>query len=531
MTIRKAAYFAGAAAALAAVFVASAVGVRTLQMRDHESRWDQALTLAVGDLRGFVGDAANSTRWAVDDAADSLRRNFRRAEEGVEDVVEAPAPFDDALRDIRRRNVLVLATTNEPTTYFIGQNRAKGYEYELASAYSRRLGVRLDVQVYPSAAAVMDAVEAGRAHLGAAHLKRTPLNEDLVNFGPSFMAAAEGLVCERDGVRIGGPADLEGVDIVVPEGSPFVETLQERAEDGWPVQWREEEAVTSQMLAAVADHRIDCTVADEQVFEVNRRYFPNLVSDIQVGADRQIAWALAGGDPDVSATLHADIASWLGEQRTEILLADLDDAYFAFYEEFDYVDLQRFRRAIRNRLPLYRELFERYGLREDIDWRLLAAVAWQESRWNPDAVSPTGVRGMMMLTRRTAREVGVDDRTDVAESIEGGAAYLSHVRERVPADVLERDRWWFAAAAYNVGFGHLMDARGLSRRLGWDDDRWRHVREALPLLEDPEYYRELRYGYARGREPVRYVRRIRQFQDILEKRFPDGPERFAEADY
>jgi membrane-bound lytic murein transglycosylase F len=172
-------------------------------------------------------------------------------------------------------------------------------------------------------------------------------------------------------------------------------------------------------------------------------------------------------------------------------------------------------RQIRERLPALRPLFEDAGRRYDLDWRLLAAVGYQESHWDPAAVSRTGVRGIMMLTQRTARQLGIDDRTDPEQSIIGGARYLRSMIDRIPDRIEHPDRLWLALAAYNIGMGHLEDARVLTERRGGDPDRWVDVRESLPLLTQERWYRQTRYGYARGYEPVDYVQNVRTFYEIL----------------
>ncbi|MDX1657143.1 MAG: transglycosylase SLT domain-containing protein, partial [Candidatus Competibacteraceae bacterium] len=148
--------------------------------------------------------------------------------------------------------------------------------------------------------------------------------------------------------------------------------------------------------------------------------------------------------------------------------------------------------------------------------------AYQESHWNPRARSPTGVRGLMMLTLATARPLKVSNRLDPAQSVDGGARYLRHLLERLPAEVVKEDRLWFALAAYNVGLGHVLDARTLARRLGRNPNIWSDLKGVLPLLARRQYHRTLEYGYARGSEPVRYVQRIRDFRDILERWVPAG---------
>jgi membrane-bound lytic murein transglycosylase F len=162
-------------------------------------------------------------------------------------------------------------------------------------------------------------------------------------------------------------------------------------------------------------------------------------------------------------------------------------------------------------LPVFQEV----ALAYDLDWRLLAAIGYQESHWDPDAASVTGVRGVMMLTQRTATQLGVTDRLDPEQSIEGGARYFKQMRKRLPGRIPEPDRSWMALAAYNMGMGHLRDARKLTQQQGGNPDRWQDVNERLPLLSQEKYYRETRYGYARGYEARQYVENIRRYYDAL----------------
>lgn len=186
-----------------------------------------------------------------------------------------------------------------------------------------------------------------------------------------------------------------------------------------------------------------------------------------------------------------------------------------------------FLRHMRTRLPRYLVMFKQEARRHDLAWQLLAAQAYQESRWNPRAVSPTGVRGIMMLTRNTSSAYGIENRHDPRSSIRGGARHFARLMKRVPAMIQEPDRTWVALAAYNVGMGHIKDARQLAVRLGKDPDRWSSLREVLPLLAKKKYYRSLQHGYARGWEPVVYVKRIRAFEKLLQAKFPPLPPEMA----
>ena len=176
--------------------------------------------------------------------------------------------------------------------------------------------------------------------------------------------------------------------------------------------------------------------------------------------------------------------------------------YFGHTNQYDYVDNSRYHRRIASRLPKYRDLFIAAAERYDIPWTTLAAMSYQESHWNPRAISPTGVRGMMMLTLNTARSMGIKNRIDAKSSIQGGAQYLAWLIERVPEEVDPQQRIWFAIAAYNVGYGDVQDARKVTEQRGKNRNEWNDVSESLPLLTQEVIYSTLKYGYARGHAPV-----------------------------
>ena len=188
---------------------------------------------------------------------------------------------------------------------------------------------------------------------------------------------------------------------------------------------------------------------------------------------------------------------------------------YGHVEDFDYVGTKIFRRHIEKRLPTYQAFFEKAANKQDVDWRLIAAIGYQESHWNPDAVSPTGVRGIMMLTLKTAKDMKIKNRLDPESSISGGARYFKKTHGRMDKNIAEPDRTWMAMAAYNVGYGHLQDARKITVKLKKNPNLWIDVKQALPLLAKSKWYKQTRYGYARGWEPVRYVENIRSYYDIL----------------
>lgn len=181
-------------------------------------------------------------------------------------------------------------------------------------------------------------------------------------------------------------------------------------------------------------------------------------------------------------------------------------------------DRKVFFKHLRTRFPRYQVHFENAAKKYELSWKLLASQAYQESHWNRRARSPTGVRGIMMLTRRTAASLGIRNRLDPVKSIYGGARYLAIMQRRIPPSVPIPDRTFFALASYNVGLGHMKDARILALRKKKNPDRWLDMMQVLPLLSQKKYYRTLPHGYARGREPVKYVQRIRAYQVLLDQK-------------
>ena len=414
------------------------------------------------------------------------------------------------LESILENGEIVVLTRNAPTTYYFGSDGEIGYEYDLVKAYAGHIGVEARFETRNTIEAVLQALARGEGHIAAAGLTFTENRRKDFLFGPPYFTVQQQLVCRRGGYLPASIKDMENVTIEVTAASSYAEKLEELAGDFPGLAWRETELTTEEILERVWKGYVNCALADSNIVSLNRRYMPELSVAFPLTETETLAWAM----PPEAHELRQSIHEWFDEEG-ESLSQMLYGRYYAHVEIFDYVDIARFKRRIKTRLPGYREMFEEAGEKYDVDWKLLAAMAYQESHWDPLAQSPTGVRGMMMLTLRTASQLGVENRIDAYQSIMGGARYFANLHERVPEEVKEPDRTWIALAAYNVGMGHVFDARNLARKLGWDPNYWMDFRKVLPLLSQPQYYQNLRYGYARGYEPVRYVKRIRNYYDIL----------------
>ncbi|MFW5815264.1 MAG: membrane-bound lytic murein transglycosylase MltF [Wenzhouxiangella sp.] len=411
---------------------------------------------------------------------------------------------------VQARGTLVMLTLNGASTYYVGADGETGFEYDLAQHFADHVGVPLEIIPVDAIGDLIPTLEDGRGDFIAANLSRTPARMDTLRFGPTYEQVRPVVVYRRGSRRPADLDDLSGDELVVPAGTSYAPWLA----NNYPaVNWREEpDASVEDLLDAVSGETIRYTILDSNVFELNRRFFPAVRKAFELPLTQELAWATRRRDDD---TLAQAMREFFHQADSNGVLADIRQRHYDHLDTYEPVGTFTFMRQVRDRLPRLRPWFEEAAEQTGLDWRLLAAVGYQESHWDPQAVSRTGVRGVMMLTQRTARQLGVEDRLDPAQSIHGGARYLVTMLNRVPERIEQPDRLWLALAAYNIGYGHLEDARVLTERQGGDPDRWLDVREHLPLLTQERWHRQTRFGYARGYEPVHFVENVRTFFEIL----------------
>jgi len=391
------------------------------------------------------------------------------------------------------------------------------FERELARLFAERLNVALEIIPMPQDK-VSHALRKHKAHLAAASL-RSEANIAGLHFGPSYQSLRELVVCNRDNKSPRKLAGLAGMKLAVVAGSAQEQALREAQGKLPELQWQARQKLTVQdLLAEVAEGDLDCTVANELQFADARNYHPNLVASLNIAQPSKLAWGFPGNaDPD----LLKQVQIFFADIRQDGTLRRLLDRYYGHSERLGTTDAATFIGRRNTMLPHYRHLFEEAARLIGGDWQLLAALAYQESQWDPLATSFTNVRGMMMLTEDTADRMKVKNRLDARESIIAGAKYLALLKEQMPDRIPEPDRTWLALAAYNQGYGHLEDARILTKRAGLNPDSWADVKKWMPLLNRPGYYETLKYGYARGGEAVILVENIRSYYDML-KRLESG---------
>jgi membrane-bound lytic murein transglycosylase F len=423
-------------------------------------------------------------------------------------------PLPSMIDQIKTLGELRVVTRNGPLTYYRGPDDIpEGPEYELARRFADELGVKLKITPKRSYAEIYAALASGEAHLAAAGLKVPAQDIPGVEFGPAYQRVREHLIYRRGAQRPGSLAEIGAGDLEIAAGSSHAKTLR-AFRDGLPdLVWVENSSTDSQaLLDEVADGSIDYTIVDSTEFALAHDAHPDLRIAFDLPGSQSLAWAASDRDPEF---LH-DMSNYFARLNVNGELASIVKRYYGRSEDLEFVGARGFMRHLQYRLPLYQKWFEEAAEQSSQDWRLLAAIGYQESKWNPSAASASGAKGLMQLTVETATEAKVTNLNDARQSIFGGARYFRQVYEKIPAHVPEPDRTWFALAAYNIGYGHVEDARVLAQKSGRDPDSWQDVREFLPLLEQERWYTQTENGYARGWEPVRYVDNVRGYRDLLE---------------
>ena len=419
---------------------------------------------------------------------------------------------DSLLEQIKKDGQLIVVTRNSPTTYYEDVDGPAGLEYEMAKLFAEELGVELTLVIPETFDDLLEQISSNRVHIAAAGLTITKDREKIFQFGPAYQEITEQLVYNIANRRPRNLAKLDGtLEVVV--NSSHEERLKYLTEVIPDLSWKaNHEMESEELLQMVSDNIIEYTIADSNELSLNQRFLINLRVAFDTSEPQMLAWAMPKSN---DYSLYHAVQNFFKKIEENGELTRLIERNYGHVDDFDYVGTKIFMRHIETRLPAYQDFFEEAAERQGVDWRMVAAMGYQESHWDPDAVSPTGVRGIMMLTLKTAKDMKVKNRLDPESSISGGAKYFKKTLDRIDEDITEPDNYWMAMAAYNVGYYHLQDARIITRKLNKDPNRWIDVRESLPLLAKKKWYKQTRYGYARGWEPVRYVENIRSYYDIL----------------
>ena len=421
-------------------------------------------------------------------------------------ALKRPLPFPTPAQ-----HDLVVVTSTGPLTYFLDdKGTVVGLEHDLIEAFAQELGVGVKYEVVPPDE-IEAALDAGKAHLAAAWL---PMPADTREKStPPILQTSDVLLQHEASLPLDDMGDLRGRTVVVMPGSRQLATLRElqkRMPDLQVIEYKDGDLFS--LLESLGKRKFELVAIDSTLTQIAAQFIPSLQATLELSENHPVVWRL-GTHPN--AELLARLSAFVERAQRDGTLLKIEDRYFGHVRRLKQGDIVSFLGRMETVLPKLKKHFQSAQTVSGIDWRLIAAVAYHESNWDPEATSPTGVRGIMMLTEDTADRLGIGNRLDPRESILGGARYLSLLKDMQPADIPEPDRTWLALAAYNIGPGHFNAARALAKLQGADPAAWYEMKQILPLLAQPKYYEKVKSGRARGGEAVLLVENIRAYHDIL----------------
>ncbi len=419
---------------------------------------------------------------------------------------------EDLLDRIEKSGEITVLTQNNAHCSYTYREKPMGFEYDLAKAFSQHLGVKLKV-LTPAWDRLIQALNKGEGHFIAASMTIVPSRKKEIDFSNGYLRIQQKVIVHTNHPRIKELENLKGKTIHVRRGTSYAERLAELKADGLDINIKlYNDVPTEEFMRMVANREIEVTIGDSNIALLNRRYFPDVKISLAIEEPQLLGWAVKKGEK----RLLRKINEFFKKIKKDGTFAKIYEKYYANVEIFDYLDLKKYHKRLDTRLPKYEKIIKKAAKKYGFDWRIIAAVIYQESHLDPEARSFTGVEGIMQLTRDTAQEMGIEDRKDPEQSITGGVKYLSYLYGRYN-EAKDPDRLLIALASYNVGRGHVLDAQGIAKERNLNPNSWAALEEILPLLRYPKHYKKTKYGYCRGTEPVRYINRILTYYDILKR--------------
>ena len=388
-----------------------------------------------------------------------------------------------------------------------------GLDFDLASEFGKELGKRVRFIVVPDMDEALIILEKHQGHL-ATGISATTKNKFKTRFGPGYQRAQPQVAYNTNQLKPANIQEIVGKNIEIVRGTVHSERLTEARLKTPELRWTETDISTEDLLLKLADGKVDYVVTDSIHINVAKNFYSNLGVAISLGKKNTKAWAFSlREEPE----LQKKVEKFFKRIKEDGTLNRLIDRYYGHIQRLGQENVNEFLEKTNTFLPTIRNYFYQAEEITKIDWRLIAALSYQESHWDRKATSFTNVRGIMMLTKATAERMNVTDRLNARQNILAGARYLLILKNTLPSRIVEPDRTWIALAAYNQGYGHIEDARILAQRMKLSPDLWVDLKKSLPLLSHRRHFENLKYGYARGGEAVYLTESVRAYYDILKK--------------
>jgi membrane-bound lytic murein transglycosylase F len=429
-------------------------------------------------------------------------------------LISACDSFERSVPLLDKTDELVVITVNSRDTYYQNYDgNYVGLEFDLASEFVKDLGKRLRFIVVSDRDKALSTLEDHQGHL-ATGISVTTKNKLRIHFGPVYQRTQPQVAYNTNHPKPKNIQEMIGKNIKVVRGTVHGERLNEARLETPELRWTETDMSTEDLLSKLAEGKIDYVVTDSTHINIARNFYTNLDVAISLGKENSKAWAFSSY---VEPELQKKVQKFFKRIEGDGTLNRLIDRYYGHIQRLRQEDINKFLEKTHTFLPSLRNYFYQAEEITKIDWRLIAALAYQESHWDRMATSSTNVRGIMMLTEETAERMEVTDRLDARQSILAGARYLLILKDMLPSRIVEPDRTWIALAAYNQGYGHIEDARILAQRMKLSPDLWVDLKRSLPLLSNRKHFEKLKHGYARGGEAVFLTESVRAYYDILMK--------------
>ncbi|RPH52539.1 MAG: membrane-bound lytic murein transglycosylase MltF [Desulfobacteraceae bacterium] len=418
---------------------------------------------------------------------------------------------NNSLRHILKKGEITLITQNNAHCFYIYRDQPAGFEYELAKAFAEYLGVKLKVQIIEKWEDLIPALKDSSGAFIAASMTASPERKKTAAFSDGYMRVRQHIIVNKKNRDIQKQEDLAGHTVHVRKGMPYEEQLKKLQTRGINLKIALHEGIaTEELIRDVARNEIEATVAYSNVAYLNRRYYPSVTVTGAISEYESLVWAV-----DKSAlSLVSRINSFFKTIKANGKFAEIYNRYYSGIDSFDNVDVSYFYAMMQLWFPLYSQTIKDAAAKYGFDWRLIAAQAYQESHFDPLAQSHAGAHGLMQITEQTAFGLGFMDFYDPEKNIYAGVKHLKNLYNLYDR-AAGLDRLLIALAAYNIGEGHIMDARDLAVKKNLNPNNWASLSRVLPLLSEQRYYSRTKYGYCRGIEAVNYINQIMNYYDIL----------------
>jgi len=382
----------------------------------------------------------------------------------------------NVLQSILKDGEITVCTRNNAHCYYLYREQAMGFEYELAKAFADYLGVNLKVKIAEKWEGMIPALMNGTGSFIAASFTIMPERKKLVSFSNAYMPIQQYVIVHRNNRSIKCPEDLAGKTVHIREGTSYEERLNLLKNKGIDLEIKlHDDLPTEELIRQVAEGKIEVTIADSNIALLNQKYYPKAVLACPISEQEFLGWAVNRNARNLLYRINCFFKTIKENGKFNAIY----DKYYANIDDFDYVDMRAYHRRLKSRLPKYKEIIMEAADRHVFDWRLIAAQIYQESHFNPSARSSSGARGLMQLTRSTAKSLGVKEILNPEQNINAGVQHLEDLYNHFEK-AEGSNRLFIALAAYNVGQGHILDAQNIAREMNLDPNKWSSLAITLP---------------------------------------------------